>query len=88
MGGITNMLYLGNTFIDAYLEDYLLEGTNGSSDKLTMEIIDIDKFVKVNDCKPITDPVFLMVLLHHLKDYYLMKYLELLKQNDLVYMHI
>jgi hypothetical protein len=23
-----------------------------------MEIIDIDKFVKVNDCKPITDPVF------------------------------
>lgn len=52
------MLYLGNTFIDAYLEDYLLEGTNGSSDKLTMEIIDVDKFVKVNDCKPITDPVF------------------------------
>lgn len=46
------MIFLGNTDIDYMLE----QSMNG--DKLTMEIIDTEKFIKVNNLKPITDPVF------------------------------
>ena len=53
------MLFLGNTDVDYMLEQQaLLEEAGLSNNKLTMEILDIDKFVKVNDLKVIDDPVF------------------------------
>ena len=53
------MLFLGNTDVDYMLEQQaLLEEAGLNNNKLTMEILDIDKFVKVNDLKVIDDPVF------------------------------
>ena len=46
------MLFLGNTDID-----YMLEQA-GLSNNLTMEVLDIEKFIKVNDLKIVDDPVF------------------------------
>lgn len=53
------MLYLGNTDIDNLLEQTIyLEEAGLTNDKLKMEVLDVEKFVKVNDCKIIDDPVF------------------------------
>lgn len=63
-----DMVYLGNTDVDAIFESSTVDddgnvimneaGVDSSNKKFRIEIIDVDRFVKANDLKPITDPVF------------------------------
>lgn len=65
--------------------DYFSEA---STEHLKTSLLDVDKFIRVNQLKEITNPVFLMVLHLQKMDCFLMKFLVLLKLRDLVYMLI
>lgn len=45
------------SYLSNLMEDFGLLDEAAVVDHLKLEIVDIDKFVKVNDCKPVTNPV-------------------------------
>lgn len=49
-----NLIHLGNTDIDTMLE----EAESRHGEKFRLEILDVEKFIKVNECKLVDDPVF------------------------------
>lgn len=53
------MLFLGNTDIDDMLERSIFtEDGSTRINSLKMEVLDIEKFIRVNECKIVDDPVF------------------------------
>ena len=75
--------------INTLLEDTSDMTYNKVTQHLRLEILDVERFVKVNECKCVSDPrPFLRDNIASPEGYCLMKYLVLLGKRELELMHI